>query len=511
MIQVRIDSPPLREAQQDVLVDMAIVTIVNRHGVRLGQDERYRFFEAYRSHLRSRLTTPRSINRFFAQADAFYGALQQEVDFVDYLLMTYLRTAEPGVYKLLQSRKRQLTGAVPSNPLARRVAGIYDLQAWKDDLGSIGVKSEHIDGIIDLLAVLFAPIQALRDSSQLNMMTLDDIGRRRGVGHADYFDRYFAFGVPTEDIADAVVSQALEEMASDSPSEAARQLSEYLISDTQKVVRKISALAEVRMLPARPLAQLMADKFAEIPSGNIFTTRSDLSVVNLTCELLRDIPDAAAGAALLIAMAASDGGLRLVIHVIRLIAQSQAKGGSVASPSWIVEARETAKVLIEARLARATSEPLDDLSNRLFKELIWGWHDLDAAGLKDWLREQVLNGTWDLVKLLAKYVTFTEHDGQMLPQPMLGDLNIAEVNELFDMPFVLEQLGTQIDSATPVNRFAPVASPDQSEQYVLGVLKDVRGRIVQPAEEQAPSQSLPSESESDRDGESETDDGSSVP
>lgn len=365
-----------------------------------------------------------------------------------------------------------------------------------------------------MLAVLFAPIRALRDGFQLNKTNLDDIGRRRGVGHSDYFDRYFAFEVPAEDIADSVVSKTMDELAVNTLGDALQQLSERLASDTQKVVRKISTLATARTLPTGPLAQLMADRFAEVPSGNIFTTRPDLSVVNLTCELLRDIPDATTGAVLITEMAASDGGLRLVIHVIRLLAQSQAKGGGIVPPTWITEARETTKALIETRLVRATSEPLVDLPNRLFKELIWGWHDLDAAGLKDWLREQVSNGTWDLLRLLAKYVTFTEHDGQMLPQSMLGELNIAEVNELFDFAYVLKQLEAQIDATTPVDRFAPVTSPDQAEQYVLWVLKDTRGRIVQPAEEQAPSQPLPSEGESDQDGEKSDpkgDDGTSSP
>lgn len=479
MVQVRIDVPPLRDAQRDALVNSAIDTIVRHYEIDLRPDDGNRFYGAYQSHLKSRLATPRAINRFFAQADGFYDALQGEVDLVDYLLMTFLRTAEPGVYKLLQRRKPQLTASAPANLPSRQSP---DLETWKSDLSDAGVDSNCIQGVIEVLAALFAPIKALKDNYALNQTVFDDMGQRRGVGHPDYFDRYFAFSVPTEDIADSVVSAAMAEVAANSPGEAWQKLSGALVSDTEKVVRKISALATVQDLPAAPLAQLLADKFAEVPGGNIFTSRPDLGVARLTCDLLSGITDSDIGTALLTDMAATDGGLRLVLYVMRLTGHAKTENVGMSSPPWLAQARETVEILITERLTQATAEPLGSLPNRLFKELVWGWHDLDAGGVAAWLRNQVSNGTWSLLEVLAKYVTFTEDDaGQMLPQPMLGDLNIAEVNELFDLQYIFEQLRTQIDATSEVNRFAPVTSPDQAEQYVLSVLKDARGRIARPA------------------------------
>jgi hypothetical protein len=468
--------------KRDALVNSAIDTIVQHYQIQLRPDDGNRFYQAYQCHLKSRLMTPRAVNRFFGQADGFYDALLGEVDFVDYLLMTFLRTAEPGVYKLLQQRKLQLIASVSTNPLTRRSPDAPDLEAWQNDLSDAGVNSNYIQGIIEVLAVLFAPIKALRDSSTASQATLDDIGQRRGVGHADYFDRYFAFSVPTEDIADSTVSAAMAELAANRPAEAEQELSGALVSDTEKVVRKISALAAVQVLPTAALARLLAGKFDQVPGGNIFTSRPDLSVARLTCDLIAGIADSDTGTALLTDMATTDGGLRLVLHVMHLFEDVKAESVGIASPSWIAHARETVKTLIKERLTQATAEPLGDLPNRLFKELVWGWHNLDAEGVAAWLREQVSNGTWSLSEVLAKYVTFTEDDaGQMLPQPMLGDLNIAEVNALFDLQYVLEQLRPQIDSATEVNRFAPVTTPGQAEQYVFSVLKDVRGRIARPA------------------------------
>jgi hypothetical protein len=59
---------------------------------------------------------------------------------------------------------------------------------------------------------------------------------------------------------------------------------------------------------------------------------------------------------------------------------------------------------------------------------------------------------------------------------MLGEFTIPEVNELFDMEYVLEDLRTEIEAATEVDRFAPISSPEQVEPYVLCMLKGLGGR-----------------------------------
>jgi predicted KAP-like P-loop ATPase len=78
IVQVRIDVPPLREVQISQGVDNAINTILGDEELEPIDIER--IAEAYREHLADRLTTPRAIRRLFAQVDAFYGPIKDEVN-----------------------------------------------------------------------------------------------------------------------------------------------------------------------------------------------------------------------------------------------------------------------------------------------------------------------------------------------------------------------------------------------------------------------------------------------
>jgi hypothetical protein len=59
--------------------------------------------------------------------------------------------------------------------------------------------------------VAFVPVKEARGQGRLSSGYMEDLGRRRCLGRPDYFDRYFAFSVPDEDIADSVVAAALSE------------------------------------------------------------------------------------------------------------------------------------------------------------------------------------------------------------------------------------------------------------------------------------------------------------
>jgi hypothetical protein len=483
MVQVRIDVPPLREAQEGILVDAEINAILQRSGLTLGPDGTARLSQAYHDHLKDRLATPRAINRLFAQLDAFYGVIRDEIDFVDYLIISFIRTSEHGVYKLIQRRRAELTGSEPSAELLRAKSKSADLDMWRQLISDANVESEHVDGVIDLLASLFLPIRAAKDQSSFSRAYLDDIGRRRGVGHPDYFDRYYAFGVPTEDIADSVVAEAMQELVDGTSGAALEEFSRRLLTDTDKLVRKLSGLRDEISLPAQPLIQRLADVFDQIPSGSIFTSRPDLNVVMLTCELLVQL-DPADGTATLISMAIADGGTELAVRSMRTFRQlsSAAVPGKLLPLTWMEAAEVTTSEIVKERLNRALSEPLADVPTRLFKELIWSWHDVDAPGVSQWLREQVAAGRWDLLEVLAKYITFDKGPaGETLPQPMLGELNLGEIDDLFGLDTVMAQLHEGIDSAEPVDRWTPAVGPDQAKSYVLWALRNVRDRQVQEA------------------------------
>ncbi len=58
----------------------------------------------------------------------------------------------------------------------------------------------------------------------------------------DYFDRYFEFGIPAEDLADTQLRQALRDLAENPDSESCARLRTLLINDAARAERKIRAI-----------------------------------------------------------------------------------------------------------------------------------------------------------------------------------------------------------------------------------------------------------------------------
>lgn len=277
MVQVRIDLPPLREAQIADYVNSAINVILQSKNIELDNIDIERIAAAYRAHLRDRLTTPRAIKRLFAQIDAFYGVLTDEVNFADYLILTFLRTSEAGVYRMLYMYREELVKLTPGQ-LTGRLSTQDVIDSWTRRLTDAGVSPENVEGVLELLALLFPSIRSAKESHSSGSRQVEGVGKRRGVGHADYFDRYFAFGVPAEDIADSVVAEAARQLSRNENGPEVAELSRNLLQDTDKVVRKIESQRDRGPVPSAPLIGILAEVYSQAAPGHLFTSRPRLSI-----------------------------------------------------------------------------------------------------------------------------------------------------------------------------------------------------------------------------------------
>lgn len=154
------------------------------------------------SWMRAQRLTLRSVYRLASQSDVLLTMAGGcgEVDFVDAVLITYLRLHHRTVYDRLPlwrddlvygSRMRQRLG-VDSEP-------INWPERIKDVLG------EHPDpldvaSLMQILGELF-PLTTEQDDPVRSTPL--------SVGHPDYFDRYFLFGIPVEDVADSTIRTEL--------------------------------------------------------------------------------------------------------------------------------------------------------------------------------------------------------------------------------------------------------------------------------------------------------------
>lgn len=469
IVQVRVDLPALRPPQALRLVNEALDDVVARHGIELGPEAQARLGRVYNEALAQRLSTPRTINRVLAQVDAFYGPLGKEVDFVDFLCITWLRTAEPGAYAMVQRHRDELTGTSLRAALAKQPPADA-LAAWRSRTEKAGVREDHIEGVLNVLAELFLPIRAALDDTAGDGLGKESLVRRRAVGHADYFDRYFSFGVPEEDLADSVVADALAELADDEDGPGACRLEAELARDPARLVRKMRARRDEGGVPAAPLLRLLVRSYAGVDEGSALISNARFAVQVLAAELCQDLGPA--GAADVIAGAEPDwDGLSLLSDAVRKLQRHAAveTDGTQAAAGWRPPA-DALRGLLQPRVAAISDMPADQAP----PQAVGAWRRWRALAQEEadaWLRGQVDRDRWDLLDALALLVPTCTVSGGEPPRAALGDLDTDEANAVFGAGRLAEELAHAVRDAVYVNPWGLAPTLANRRACVLSALR----------------------------------------
>lgn len=149
----------------------------------------------------SQLSTPRAIDRYLAQLRHHLPLIDEsEVDDGDVILLTLLRTAFPTLYVQLPRWRNQLisghTGKIQDVSPAIRYEP-FDEQILLDSLPESAKRDAET-----LLFELFPKLHSPQTNSGPT---------NRRICNEYYFDRYFAMGIPSHDIADSEVALAVEQ------------------------------------------------------------------------------------------------------------------------------------------------------------------------------------------------------------------------------------------------------------------------------------------------------------
>lgn len=215
MVQLRLDLPPVHPRLAGQLLDQLLDALISKYSVELDDRAAYRLSQAYRTHLVAHLHEPRQVKRYSAQIEALYPLVASEVDFVDFAIITFLRTFHPGVENMLTAHKAELTGTAievgnkPSHEQRR--------DTWRGRLTQVGVAEADLAGVLELLGQLFLPIKSALQRMEYGSRFYPELAAARRVGSAEYFDRYFHLGIGPDDLPDATVAAALTEVLDGSP------------------------------------------------------------------------------------------------------------------------------------------------------------------------------------------------------------------------------------------------------------------------------------------------------
>lgn len=397
IVQFRLDLPVFRPEQRDSLIASEFERCLAEGMLQASTADIARFSLALDMHLRSRLSTPRAILRYFAQVSGFASVLKGEVSVGDLLVATWIRTAEPGLWQELHTKKNDLVGAgdVVIAVMANDGQRIAELQnEWRQLLADHEVDTSHREGVLKVLALLFPTMNRL-----FSQHHSDSEGERRGIGDADYFERYFAFGVPSGEVTDAQVRALIAESSDPNwQTTGGITLRQLLLEHGDPVAQKLALALEDNTAQRFPVMSVLRDVVETDPTPPNAVDCPRRSAERVSGQLLND-KDSALLRALLRDWREDDWGLRLLGQAL-----NRGRYDSALSPEEFEQCTSEFLLTLEARLnVLSLSMSVSELSDAGWF-LTWVWNWLNPNDRRAWLRGTVSSGRWDALDLSARFV-----------------------------------------------------------------------------------------------------------
>ncbi|MFH8764628.1 P-loop NTPase fold protein [Streptomyces althioticus] len=460
IIQVRFDIPALRPQQKADLINHAMTEVMDRYEVEASEEDIELFSRIYRKYLANTLTTPRSINRYFAQIDSLYETLNREVNFIDFALITFIRTFQPEVYKNLTGPWRaEITGDAGSHITLRNESATDKEERWHQLLLSSHVDPSDVTGVYELLRSLFPRMNPDRASSRI----LEETAQRRGVGDRDYFDRYFVFGVPGDDISDHALDTLIRSMGSAPTSDSVDPILEALKAHTARTCRKIR-----RSLPGHPdaaawLLPHLADLYASAPHEIFSVDGSPMINLEYTAQLaLSEIPSDRVEKAIQSMNRLPHGALLASIAVQRLREEESSNIGALL--------RSTSRALA-ARVRELMEMDLASVSTHDFRH-VYHWRIIAGKQISDVaLKEAITNGPWTALDFAARNISVAI-SGRV---ESLSELDFEILDEVMGLSYFYQELREPIDeSDTPILRHHYSDTIENRRKLALSFLRSRR-------------------------------------
>ncbi|MBW8761590.1 MAG: AAA family ATPase [Microbacterium sp.] len=472
IVQVRIDVPALRPFEVDQVFTRAMTYMQSRHAFTLPRRELELLSRMFDGVLSSRLHTPRAIKRVFGQVDAFYGALGDEVNFTDYFIITWLRTVEPGVYSLIQRHRRELLGQqllslraleAPAS-LAERRRG-----AWLSMLADAHVQDTDREDILYVLSTLFPAFGPTfrAESDKQQRSGYIPPAEPGSIAHPDYFDRYFAFGVPDDDVSDAAASRAAHEIATGLEGEATTALVDVFNAQPELVVRKLSQVAERNNLCTPAFVKWVGERWSDVDERSF--TRGRLESIAESALLRMTDEDAFTACQ---SLAQDHAGL--------LFVSALAQGLSIEAPGspTLRDRRQALAERVGAELEGLYKQHFTPLVTTLPSPLdlteqdrstLWYWRLRESSSLSAFLNWAIDNG-WELTDCMMLFVyTATGGDGTKYVERFN---NVGQFTALFAPKVLRDRLAPQFPETVDLDAFRNVpATPEALRAYVLAGAK----------------------------------------
>ncbi|WP_270886891.1 P-loop NTPase fold protein [Pedococcus sp. 5OH_020] len=206
IVALPLEQPPTRPEQAQSLFENGLTEVLRLTGhAALTEDQQERIAEEREQLLNSALTEPRTIRRFLSQLRIYLPLIgHSEIDIVDFLVVTLLRTTYPALYRRLTARRMLLVRRHQKEGQEFRSALLTEVT-----LTDLSVPLADQAKVRAALVRLF-PLLGGEGHSQY-VYEEDRRRRDRRVSDPDTVARYFALGPISGDLPDATLLAVLDE------------------------------------------------------------------------------------------------------------------------------------------------------------------------------------------------------------------------------------------------------------------------------------------------------------
>lgn len=474
--QVRLELPPLHSSRRSRLLDEALEEFLRRHDESFSDDDQYRFATAYHKFMSAHLRTPRQIKRYVAQLDVYYPLVIGEVDLVDFMLITFLRASLPQLYALLGRRKNELTLTMESS-LRRDDRSLDERRKdWEQQVSTVGLTEGDVGMALDFLGQLFLPVKSVVQRTQYGNELYTDLARHKRVGSADYFDRYFYFGVQPDDVPDQLIDKALAELA-DQAGPCVRELRQVSKRRGSVVFEKLLLRRDrLSSLQRSGVLHLLADIWDNLPNEMFTATRT--RAVLLGAELL---PDAGGDALDLDRLTEDSSHLLFTAGVLANVVR--APNNEDEAPT--VPQRVTGLIdrFVERALAfleRASNEPLEGQEEWVIA-LLFRLRELTTAEtVTQWLMDRLDESAWTVEDLAAALVPVATTYGGGRPTKVLAHADVLEsLVALLPLDWIIDRLEGLEEAGEPLDRLTMTEDDLTFENRIRHAKAAIRIRMEQ--------------------------------
>jgi len=311
-------------------------------------------------------------------------------------------------------------------------------------LAAAGVKD--VNGMLQLLRELFLPIKGAVDNvAGYSAEFYVELDRDQRIGSANYFDRYFQFGVAPWDIPDKAVEEAAAELEAGTPGQAVERLRRIASERGDLLLDKLGRIApELARTSKVELLVFLASVYASLPTGGgaiiVLPPRTRASM--LGGELLSTLDDLPTGEhqALLERLVVFGLGLEFVAKSLDN-ALRDFEEDKRAVPTWTEQLRAAVATRLEGALNELAQQPLSETSGVVLLAFLWTRLG-NRETVQRWLMKNVGNAenVWtleDFVGLLTPVGTAYLENKTL---KILGTYPISDLTELLPIDWIKQRL-----------------------------------------------------------------------